>query len=682
MRGWGVRGVSLTGAGAGTLGKRLKVSTRIACGFAATITIGLALAGFGILQLSHIGAHVRSLNMVGLDTSRVLGASADFEVIRRIETHLLDGTRIDLSELRRREDDIRALLPEAIRASISPQRSRILEGVVASLRSHDQDLDRILTLADQALAARARLFAGGDALSAATDKLIDAASRSKGSDQGAADRVGSAALAVRVANWRFLATDDAKGVATFGAKIGKAVEALAAFDHVATAPETILLGSVRSALSDYGAAFDTYTTAHLKARGIYEERLQPQIVDMQQRLAIAQTSLKAAFGDTRDSTMKIVSATSLLQELLAALGLVLGGVLAMLIGRGIVRPLARMTVAMGKLADGDTSVDVPSRASTDEIGDMARAVEVFKRNAIDADRLAAERQAEHAIKENRAARVEDLVQGFEEKVGRMARMLANASTELETTAQSMASNATQTDQQAMNVAAAAGETSAGVETVAVATEQLTSSIGEISRQVVNSAKMTGKAAEDARRTDNVVHALSQAAHKIGEVVGLITSIAGQTNLLALNATIEAARAGDAGKGFAVVASEVKSLAQQTAQATQEISTQITHIQNSTIEAVDAIRGIVGLIEEVSAVATTIASALEEQGAATAEIARNVQQTATSTREVTQNIAGVSRAANDTGAAATQILGSASSLSRQAEDLSGELQVFATNVRTA
>ena len=221
-----------------------------------------------------------------------------------------------------------------------------------------------------------------------------------------------------------------------------------------------------------------------------------------------------------------------------------------------------------------------------------------------------------------------------------------------------------------------------MQTAAAAAEQLTASIGEISRQVAHSSHIAGKAVAEARRTDTIVQALAEGAQKIGDVVQLITGIAAQTNLLALNATIEAARAGDAGKGFAVVASEVKNLASQTARATEEIDVQISHIQSATTEAVQAIRMISATIEDVSFISTTIASAVEQQGAATAEIARNVQQTAASTEHVTSNIASVSQAANDTGAAAGQVLGSASELSAQAKMLTESVVRFIGTVRAA
>ena len=350
--------------------------------------------------------------------------------------------------------------------------------------------------------------------------------------------------------------------------------------------------------------------------------------------------------------------------------------------RAIAKPIQAMTAAMHRLAAKDMTVEIPARGRGDEVGQMAAAVEVFKDSMIKADQLAAAEKADQVAKQQKAQRMESLVSEFESKIRSLVGVLSSASTEMEATAQSMLSTATQTNQQAANVAAAAEEASAGVQTVATAAEELTSSIGEINRQVAQSAKVTEKAVSDARQTDGIVRALAEGAQKIGQVVEMISSIAGQTNLLALNATIEAARAGDAGKGFAVVASEVKSLANQTAKATDEISSQIAQIQSATEEAVSAIKEIADTIEEVSMITTTISSAVEQQGAATAEIARNVQQTASSTREVTTNIAGVSQAASETGQAAGQVLQAAGDLSRQADRLTTEVGSFVAGVRAA
>ena len=360
----------------------------------------------------------------------------------------------------------------------------------------------------------------------------------------------------------------------------------------------------------------------------------------------------------------------------------LAGAMGLVLVRAVSVPLGRMTSVMRRLAGRDMTVQIEGVGRGDEIGAMASAVQVFKDGMIAADRLEAEQAAERGAKEQRALRLSGLVGAFEAEVGGLAGMLSASSTELEATAQSMTTTAGQTNSQAGTVASAAEEASAGVQTVAAAAEELAASVQEISRQVAQSARMSGKAVDDARRTDVTVRALAEGAQKIGQVVDLITSIAAQTNLLALNATIEAARAGDAGKGFAVVASEVKSLAQQTAKATEEIAGQVGQIQAATREAVDAIQGIATSIEEVSGIATAIAAAVEEQGAATAEIARNVAQTAASAQDVTSNIAGVSQAASSTGEAAHQVLDAAGELARQAERLTSQVDGFVTSVRAA
>ena len=390
-------------------------------------------------------------------------------------------------------------------------------------------------------------------------------------------------------------------------------------------------------------------------------------------------------GQTKQSVTDADAAASAARSMtLIVVGLLVG--FSVLVGWAMIRsistPITATTVAMRRLAANDMTAEIPGIGRADEIGSMASAVQVFKDNMINGVRLAAEQEAEQQAKAQRTVRLETLVSGFESKIREMVSLVAAASTEMEATAQAMSATAVHTNQQASVVASAAEVASVGVQTVATAANELSSSITEISRQVTQSARVSEKAVADVRRTDAVVRALADGARKIGDIVSLITNIASQTNLLALNATIEAARAGDAGKGFAVVASEVKSLAQQTAKATDEIGAQISQVQAATAEAVEAIRGISVVIEEIGAIATMIAAAVEEQGAATAEIARNVQQTAASTQTVTSNIAGVSQAASETGTAASQVLDAAGDLSRQAEGLSNEVDRFVANVRAA
>ena len=261
------------------------------------------------------------------------------------------------------------------------------------------------------------------------------------------------------------------------------------------------------------------------------------------------------------------------------------------------------------------------------------------------------------------------------RVKDVVEVVASASTEIESNAQLMSATAEQTSRQSSAVAAASEEATSNVQTVASAAEEMSSSIDEISRQVAQSAEIAGSAVEEANKTNATIQGLAEAAQKIGEVVDLINDIAGQTNLLALNATIEAARAGEAGKGFAVVASEVKSLATQTAKATEEIANQIGAMQSVTSESVEAIKGIGTTIERINEIATTIASAVEEQGAATQEIARNVQQAAQGTQEVSSNISEVTKGVSETGQASGQVLEAASGLSKQADELKTEIDAF-------
>ena len=285
-------------------------------------------------------------------------------------------------------------------------------------------------------------------------------------------------------------------------------------------------------------------------------------------------------------------------------------------------------------------------------------------------------------RQQRGQRVDALLREFETTTGGLAGTVASAATQLRTTAQALSSTTDETTGQAASVAAAVEQASVNMQTVASAAEELASSISEISRQVAQSSAIASRAVEDARRTDAIVKTLAGGAQKIGDVVGLINNIAGQTNLLALNATIEAARAGDAGKGFAVVASEVQSLANQTAQATGDISGQIAEIQSATAEAVQAIGTIAQTIDELSRIAASIAAAVEQQGAATQEISRNVHEAASGTQEVSENIVGVSRGAQDTGAAASKVLDAAGELAKQAEQMRAGVGLFIGTVKAA
>ena len=353
------------------------------------------------------------------------------------------------------------------------------------------------------------------------------------------------------------------------------------------------------------------------------------------------------------------------------------------LGLHVGRPLRRMTATMKSLAAGDATVAIPASGRRDEIGAMAAAVQVFKDNLIRTRTLEEETALARADAEvQRKAATRAMADGFERAVGGLIGGVASAAAQLQATAKSMAGTADQTARRSLAVAAAAEEAETNVTTVAAATEELGSTVSEIGRQVDGSAALAQAAVGEAGRSAVLVKELSGEVARVGDIVTMISAIAGQTNLLALNATIEAARAGEAGRGFAVVASEVKELAGQTARATEEIAAQIGRIQASTGQAVEAIDGIAGRIREISGMATGIAAAVEEQGAATQEIARNVAQAALGTTEVTGNVAGVAGAAEETGAAAGQVLACATELSGQSERLGAEVDRFLAGVRAA
>jgi methyl-accepting chemotaxis protein len=349
----------------------------------------------------------------------------------------------------------------------------------------------------------------------------------------------------------------------------------------------------------------------------------------------------------------------------------------------VVGALTHITQSMDRLAGGDLSVEVAGEGRADEMGAMARAVAVFKDNAIEMERLEREQKGlEARAAADKHAAMGRLADHFEASIQSVVGGMSSAAEKMRATAQSMSMVAEAASRQALAVSTASEQASTNVQTVAAAADQLSASIGEIARQVAQAATISNRAVEDAQRTDAAMRGLADAAVKIGTVVKLINDIASQTNLLALNATIEAARAGDAGKGFAVVASEVKTLASQTANATGEIDAQIREIQASTQHAVESIVAINGTITEISRISTAIASAVEQQGAATSEIARNVQQAAVGTAEVSRNVTGVTTAASQTGNAATGVLGAASDLSKQAAALHTEVDRFLAGIRVA
>jgi methyl-accepting chemotaxis protein len=379
-----------------------------------------------------------------------------------------------------------------------------------------------------------------------------------------------------------------------------------------------------------------------------------------------------------------VGETERLIVMLAAGGFLLGGVLALLLGKGISAPMTAMCKAMRELANGNFDVVLPGLGRKDELGEMAGAVEEFKVQAIaKAERDAASQEAQN--KASSAARRAELIRfadDFEAAVGAIVSNVSASAVQLESAAGTLTRTAETTQSLSSQVAGASEQASSNMQSVAAATEELSQSVDEIGKRVGESNRIAEAAVKQAQQTDGRIGKLSRAAQQIGDVVKLITAIAEQTNLLALNATIEAARAGDAGRGFAVVASEVKSLASQTAKATGEISSHISGMQGATEESVAAIKEIGGTIGQISSIASSIAGAVQQQSSATQEIARSVQNVAKGTEKAAASIMQVNRGATETGAASEDVLNSARTLSTESTRLREELDRFMRNIRAA
>jgi methyl-accepting chemotaxis protein len=383
-------------------------------------------------------------------------------------------------------------------------------------------------------------------------------------------------------------------------------------------------------------------------------------------------TVEAAVAQSRNRTIAMIAGLALVTV-----------ALTFWIGRSLSQPILRLTRATNRIAAGELTIEVPDLGRNDEVGTLAKAIDVLRDHSAEAVRLADEEaRLKAAAADERRAAMARLADGFEASVKRAVDGIAASANGMEASANSMTAASATSDSQTVAAAAAARETSANVGMVASATEELTASIQEIARQVTHSTEITAGAVAEAERANNVMLGLSESAKSVGEVVRLINDIAQQTNLLALNATIEAARAGEAGRGFAVVAAEVKSLATQTAKATEDIQTKVAEIQSMTNGAVDAIRAIGSTVSSMNEITSSVAAAVEQQGAATRDIAGSVQQAAGGAQQVSDNVAAAQRAVSETKTVATGVLDAAGSVTREAAQLRGEVERFLEDVRAA
>ena len=677
--------------------RSLSVAWKIGLGFGFLVIAMIALGAMSWRSLGAIDAELRELLRVSdLATTTDAVKTGILADVGDLDDFVISAEESAGAEVRKRLDEDRKKLEELLTVIKNPQRVAIVRDAITIFADYSDAQLKATALSRKYDTERSKLTGNAQHFVQAANAITEMRVK-RNNARGAAE---SAEILSLIGDGRRQVTgitnsagpgltpDVMKTLPTQMADAKKSWNQIqekvqAAKGHAADEAEAKEFEKLAGAVNDYAQAFYAISPILAERSDLRMNKAKGASERLAARLTELANSARETAKESADAAIT-TSADALRTGMIVAIaGVLLSIGIAILIIRAIVPAVVALTGAMRKLADGDTRIEVPAAGRGDEIGAMAKTVQVFKDNAIRMAQMQEEQEkAKQQAEAEKKRMMAELADGFEASVSGVVSIVSSASTEMQATAKQMASTAEQTKHKSLTVASASEEASSNVQTVASAAEELSSSISEIGRQVAQSSRIVAEAAERGKTTDAAVQGLADMAQKIGEVVSLINDIAAQTNLLALNATIEAARAGEAGKGFAVVASEVKTLANQTAKATEEIGSQVSAIQSETQKAVEAIRGICATISEVNSISTSIASAIEEQNAATQEIARNVQQAAAGSSQVSENIDGVTQAATETGAAAAQVLGSAGELAKQSETLRHEVDKFLAGVRAA
>jgi methyl-accepting chemotaxis protein len=665
----------------------LKIGTRLALG--TSVILGL-LSIVGIVSFVALGnANGKFAEYQSAAHQTVAACAIETDLLRTnlaVTNFIGNDDAQELETARKASDETLKAIETSIAIFNDTDAERQNIGSIeSSMKDYMQDFEQVVTLSKQSDDLMTRLNDAESKVDGDLASVMNAAA--SGGEAEATAKAGEAInhlLVARLDVAKYLASNDPAVAKSAKAEltevVSRAQELRSLLHDVKLQADT---DDVVTGIKAFSDAFDAEQTDIDARNDIVSGKLEKIAPDMRHRLDETITENQTIEEELGPETTAEMSNTRWTAVILSIFAVVIGLLIAFFTSRSISRPVVGMTRAMESLAGGNKTIEIPGQQRGDEVGLMAKTVQVFKESMIRADQLAEEQEElKRKAETDKKAMLNKMAVAFEASVKGVVQSVSSAATQLQSSAQSMSATAEQTNRQSSAVAAASEEASTNVQTVASASEELSASIREISQQMANSSKITREAVENVERTNNTVKGLAEAAEKIGQVVGLINEIASQTNLLALNATIEAARAGEAGKGFAVVASEVKSLATQTAKATEEIGGQIAAIQTATGQSVEAMGSIGEVMQRINAVTAAVASAVEEQGAATQEISRNVQQASVGTTEVSSNITGVTQAAAETGKAAGQVLAAAGELGQQSVTLQREVDQFIATIRAA
>ena len=666
----------------------LRFRGKISLGFAVVLVISAVSMGFAYLGFERVSSGVAAYRASVSESDRAQNIDRELISYRGLARYYaVTGKEDDAKGALTAEAALREAIDQSMKSvdTANNERTRLIARLHSEFHSFTKVFADVVKIKkDSELVSQNQLMRSGNLL---RYKLDDLPSGVEDDSTLAAVTMASKKVAALFQTASALA-----GTFVVNSDQSVAASAMARLKFVESALQAVPAdeAKVAQAVKEAGAQLDEYRNALTKLIDNAKEldELSIEMADSTVAIMKASNAMKAdllADQERLDAQSKAtISETQSLIVWLAIGGFVLGGVLAVLLGTGMSRPMIAMCKAMHELAGGNFDVVLPGLGRKDELGEMAAAVEEFKMQAI----AKAERDAASLDEQNKAAaagRRAELIRfadEFEANVGSIVANVSASAVQLEASAGTLTRTAETTQDLSGQAAGASEQASSNMQSIATATEELSASVDEIGRRAQESNRIAEAAVLQAQQTDGRIGKLSRAAQEIGDVVKLITAIAEQTNLLALNATIEAARAGDAGRGFAVVASEVKSLASQTAKATDEISTHIAGMQDATKESVAAIKEIGGTIGQISNIASTIATAVEEQSSATQEIARSVQNVAEGTGEAATNIMEVNRGAAETGSASANVLEAAQSLSAESARLREELDRFMANIRAA